>query len=381
MTPSRRFARHVPLDGLAALAIEHGVAGSVYRQVDRLDGLDTAEVRELAAIALSNRVNHTRIGRDLQYLAGVLEPSGARWLIVKGPAAAATLYTPPEQRSAGDIDVLIGPEDFEAAVVALEGAGHAVDDANWPLVRQMTAGQLHFLLPFGTVLDLHWHLLYGAEERDRFPLTTGELLQRRRPVTLADTAVFTLDRVDTLIHLCFHAANEGADRLSWISDIARASAKIEPTEWDDVVTRTTAWEMQLPVGTVLERAARQLGAPIPASVRARFAPRSWRATMAVADRLFPVAGTARSVGNPASLLARSSVQASTPMRATAAALSGVGRRALHLAQTGDVERVDLANREDSPASLLYPAEFRAEDREAYFAAILAEAETDAASTR
>jgi hypothetical protein len=372
------LARRVPLDGLTPLAVEHGVAGSVHRQIGRLDGLESTELRELAAVALSNRVNHVRIGRDLQYLAGVLAPLRAPWLVVKGPAVAATLYTPPEQRAAGDIDVLIGPDDFEAAVVALEHAGHPVDDANWPLVRRMTAGQLHFVLPLGTVLDLHWHLLYRADERRRFPLTTGEVLARRRTIAIGGTEVDTLDRVDTLVHLCFHAANEGADRLGWISDIARAAAKIELSEWDDVVARTIAWEMQLPVGTVLQRAARQLGAPVPSWVRARLAPRPWRATMSVADRLFPVAATARNVGNPASLLARSSVQANTPMGAAAAALSGVRRRALHLAHTGAVARVDLTNREDSPASLLYRAEFQAEDRDTYFAAILAEVETDAA---
>jgi hypothetical protein len=373
------LARYAHLDGLAALAIEHGVAGSVYRQIDRLDGLDSAEVRELAAVALSNRVNHARIGRDLRYLVGVLAPTGAPWLIVKGPAAAATLYSPAEQRAAGDIDVLIAPDAFEAAVDTLADAGHLVDDANWPLVRRLTAGQLHFVLPLGTVLDLHWHLLYGSDERRRFPMKTGELLARRRAVTIADTEIATLDHVDTLIHLCFHAANEGADRLCWISDIARAAAKIEPIEWDDLVRRTTEWEMQLPVGTVLQRAARQLDAPIPASVRAALAPHAWRTLMWGADRLFPVAATARRVGNPASLLARSSVQANTPMRAAAAALKGVARRAAHLAHTGEVGRVDLANREDSPASLLYRADFQAEDRDAYFAAILSEAETDLAT--
>ena len=154
--------------------------------------------------------------------------------------------------------MLIAPDAFEATVDALEHAGHPVDDANWPLVRRMTAGQLHFVLPLGTVLDLHWHLLYESGERRRFPMKTTELLERRRAVTIADTEVATLDRVDTLIHLCFHAANEGADRLCWISDITRAAGKIEPSEWSDLVRRTTAWEMQLPVGTVLQRAARQL---------------------------------------------------------------------------------------------------------------------------
>ena len=128
------------------------------------------------------------------------------------------------------------------------------------------------MLPLGTVLDLHWHLLYGSDERRRFPMKTGELLTRRRAVAIADTEVATLDRVDTLIHLCLHAANEGADRLCWISDITHAAAKIEPSEWDDLVQRTTAWEMQLPVGTVLQRAAQQLAAPVPASVRASLAP-------------------------------------------------------------------------------------------------------------
>ncbi len=368
-TPSENWRATAPLDGLADLAFEHGVAGSVHKYADLLGGLDASERQSLAAAALGNRMNHARIGRDLQYLAGVLAPLAVPWLVVKGPAAAATLYTPPEQRTAGDIDALIAPEHFAAAVEALERAGHPVNDANWPLVRSMTAGQLHMVLPLGTVLDLHWHLLYEAIERRRYPLTTGELMPRRRTVTIADTQICTLDRADTVIHLAFHAANEGADRLCWLSDITRAAAAVEPAEWDDVVSRATAWRMQLPVGTVLQRAAQQLGAAVPASVPRRLAPAPWRMMMSGADRLFPVAATPRRVGSPASLLARSSAQANTPRRATTTAISGVARRALHLAQTGDTGRVDLTNCPDSPASLLYRAGEPAADRDAYFAAI------------
>ncbi len=366
-------AHRAPLDGLADLSIEHGVVGSVYRYLDALDGLSPDDRHELGARALQNRVRHAQIGRDLRYLAEVLAPLGAPWLVVKGPAVAATLYDPPEQRSAGDIDALVAPEHFAEAVELLERAGHPVHDANWPLVRQMTAGQLHMLLPEGTVLDLHWHLLYEHAERRRYPLTTGELLERRRPVRVAGTDIFTLDPVDTTVHLCFHAANEGADRLNWLSDITRSARALHGPEWDEVVTRTRAWQMQLPVGTVLQRAAYQLGAPIPVEVTSRLLPAGWRKMMAGIDRMFPVARTPRRVGNPASLFARSSAVAGTPGRATAAAASGIARRALHLARTGTAGRVDLSNREDSPASLLYPAEYRDADRAAYFAAVGEEA--------
>jgi hypothetical protein len=366
-------ARHAsavgaPVDGLADLAIEQGVAGSVYRHLDHLPELAPTERHLLGANALRNRIDHGHIGRDLRYLDQLLKPLGAPWVIVKGPAVAATLYSPPEIRAAGDIDVLIAPADFPGAIELLERAGHPVDDANWPLVRQLTAGQLHMVLPNGTILDLHWHLLFDAAERARYPLTTTELIARRRTVAIAGIELATLDPVDTLIHLCYHAANEGADRLGWLNDVSRA-AGVTDLDWDGLVARAVRWRMQLPVGTVLQRARQQLGAPVPASVTERLMPATWRTMMTLADRMFPVATTARRVGSPASLLVKSAAVSGASARAsTAAAASGLTRRALRLAQTGDAARVD-PHRSDTPASLEYRAEFSALDRDAYFAAV------------
>ncbi len=360
-----------PLDGLADLAREHRVVGSVYRYLEQLRALSGDERRQLTVSFLQNRVAHQRIASDVQYLAQLLAPLSVPWLIVKGPAAAATLYSPPELRAAGDIDALIDPEHFAAAVELLERAGHPVDDANWPLVREMTAGQLHMTLPSGTLLDLHWHLLYEAVERRRYPVTTAELIDRRRLVTIADTELFTLDPSDTLIHLCFHAANEGADCLGWLTDITRAAA-VPALDWEAVVTRTIAWRMPLPVGTVLQRARQQLGAQVPVEVTNRLLSLPWRTMMTAVDRAFPVAATRREVGSPASLLAKSSTIAGTPVKAFGAAASGIARRILRLAQTGDTVRVDPSVQHDTPASLQFRAEFDAGDREAYFAAIGAE---------
>jgi hypothetical protein len=368
-------ARSEHLDGLAELAIEHGVAGIVYQHLGQLSALDLEVRRLLGAAVLQNRINHEHIASDVRYLAGVFEPLSAPWLIVKGPAVAATLYSPPDLRAAGDIDVLVAPEQFARAVSLLELAGHEIDDTNWPLVRRLTAGQLHVSLPNGTPLDLHWHLLFTADERLRYPLATRDLIERRRTATIAGTELLTLDPVDTLVHLCFHAANEGADRLGWLSDIARAAA-VPRLDWDAVIARTTAWRMQLPVATVLQRTAQQLGAPIPREVPAQLAPFPWRAMMTSVDRVFPVGRVPRRLGNPASLLTKSSAVAGTPVRSAAAAVSGLARRALSAAQTRDATRIDRANRGDTEASLAYKAEFNAADRDAYFAAVRAAGGTD-----
>lgn len=366
----RASAHGAALDGLAELAGEQGVAGSVYGHLAQLPDLPAPERHLLVATALRNRGDHDHIGHDLRYLDELLAPLGVPWVIVKGPAVAATLYERPEIRAAGDIDVLIAPSDFPAAVERLEAAGHPVDDANWQLVRELTAGQLHMVLPNGTFLDLHWHLLFDAAERARYPLSTTELLARRRKVSIAGVELATLDEVDTVIHLCYHAANEGADRLCWLTDVTRG-AGVAALDWDALVARTVRWRMQLPVGTVLQRARQQLGAPVPASVTERLMPATWRAMMTVADRAFPVARRARTVGNPASLLVKSAAVSGASARAsTAAAASGLTRRVLRLAQTGDATRFD-PHRSDTPASLEYRAEFSAPDREAYFAAVSA----------
>ncbi|HEV7524958.1 MAG TPA: nucleotidyltransferase family protein [Acidimicrobiia bacterium] len=364
-------ARPGALDTLPELAAEHGVIGAVFQQLGPRPELDPAVRRRLASAVLQNRLDHARIASDLNYLAGIFESLPTPWLIVKGPAVAATLYCPPELRAAGDIDVLIVPEHFAGAIELLERAGHPIDDANWPLVRRLTAGQLHIVLPGGTPLDLHWHLLFAAEERRRYRLTTEELVERARPATIAGAELLTLDPVDTLVHLCFHAANEGADRLGWLSDVARAAA-VPGLDWDEVVARATAWRMQLPVATVLQRSAQELGAPVPLDVRKRLAPFGWRALMRVADRTFPVARTPRRMGNPASLLAKSSAVAVTPARAVGSAASGLARRSLHAARTGDAARIERWD-EQRDTSLAYRAEFDERDRTAYFAAVAAEA--------
>ena len=324
------------LSELTELAREHGVAPAVYEQLGKVEDLDPLVRHQLAAANLDNRIRRQQVVSDLRYLSALFDSLGSPWLVVKGPAVAS-LYPSADIRHVGDLDVLVSPSAFERAIDILERAGHPVDDANWALIREVVAGQLHFWLPAGTSLDLHWHLLFNDFERAHFPMQTDELIARRVAVDVSGVNVMTFDPVDTLIHLCLHGATDGGDRLAGLVDIDRAVVVGNP-DWDELVARVRGWEMELPVGTMLNRTAHELGTPVPASVVADLLPATWRHSLDALDRVFPVERAARRSGNLASLLTKSSVVGSTPTTAVGAAMYGATRRLRHLARTGSAVR-------------------------------------------
>jgi hypothetical protein len=309
---------------LLRVARDHGVLPLLQRRL--ADGALAPELAEdLARRHLANRREHDVLAADLRVLAGVLDGTGAPWALVKGPVLAHGAYGDAALRQVGDLDVLVDPARFAALVGTLEAAGMPVDDRNWSFLLATGAGQLHLVLPGGSDVDLHWSLLFTRGERARYPIPTAELLARRRTVELAGLAVPTLDPADTVVHLALHAAKEGADRLGWLVDLERAIAAW-PVDWDALVARAAAWGVGLPVATVLQRAALEVGAGVPAPVLRRLAPRAWLLAAGGLDRAFPVAATTRRVGTMASLVARGAYEGGTVGGATAAVARGLGRR-------------------------------------------------------
>ena len=356
------------LTGLAELAFEHGVAAQVYASLRPLDVADAAALRMLAGASLRTREHTAQVLADLEYLATLLEAAAVPWVVVKGLAVAATLYDPPELRPAGDLDVLVAPADFARAVDALTEAGQPVDDANLLLIRRMLAGQLHFWLPAGTSLDLHWNLLFGRETRRHFVFPTEEMLERRREVALRGVSFATLDPSDTLLHLCFHAADSGGDRLGWLTDIHRSVVVGRPP-WSTVVERARAWHMPLAVGTMLLRTRHELGTPVPDPVIEDLLPPAWRTTMRWLDQAFPVAPSTRRWGTPASLLTRAASSRVTSLAAVGHAVGGITQRGRNSLRTGSLQRRDKAQVEEG--GHLHDAGGDETDRALYLAEVAA----------
>jgi hypothetical protein len=254
----------------------------------RLAGLAAVpgEVRdELTAAGARAMGHHLKTVADLRRLAGALDD--LPWVTFKGPVVAATLYARPDMRVYGDLDVLVDPAHFGEAVERLEDASFVLYDANWPMLRREMLGEVHLVAPGGTLVDFHWHLVNIRRERERVALSTAAALARRRDVVVSGGTVPTLSAEDTLVHLCWHAAAGGGDRLGWLLDIAAALAApgLDP---DVLARRAVETRTRRAVAVMLSR-ARLVGADVPRPILRRLVPSGLFLTVdAAARRLHPI---------------------------------------------------------------------------------------------
>lgn len=289
---------------LAETAIYQGVAPLVQSAIhrDRQDPRPIAALDDWIILATGTAL---RAYSDLSLAASTLNASGHPWAVLKGAALANTFYDDPFQRLFSDVDLLVSPAHIEEITHVLVAAGGRAIDKNWSLMAKDRRGQVHLRLPSGTLLDLHWSLLNSGQVRDRFTISTDELLGRRGSTTTPiGTAIPVLGEVDQLAHVALHAALSGGHRLSWLVDVDRL-VRGGFSDWDDLVAVATNWRGRAAIGAVLLRAQRVLGVPVPTSVTAALATRRTSILVSGLDHLAPT-GTARH--DPGSALVMSSLR-------------------------------------------------------------------------
>lgn len=270
---------------LAELAIWHRVPGYAWRFLQQYGLGDTAGGAWCRAAARDAVARHLRATTDAAAVAKALSQAGIVGGVVKGPILTATLYPRPELRWYADLDVLVAPKYFAAALASLEGAGFRLYDVGWRLLHAAQAGEIHLIAPAGSVVDLHWSLIGNPRLREHMRLSVEDLLQPGRDVNVGGTAVRTLSRIDTLVHVAVHAAGSGADRLGWLVDVVQAARGIEARNAAD---RAREWGLPAAFGTAFCRAARCLRQPMPRELTNGLMGYPWRMATAVIDYISPV---------------------------------------------------------------------------------------------
>jgi hypothetical protein len=202
---------------------------------------------------------------------------------MKGPVVAALLYPDVGDRSYGDLDLLVDRRDFAQALRILEDLGYEHTIRNWALAEEMLAGQV-VMTSQSVHVDLHWHLHYSSQDRRPFALDPEAMIERSRRVAVSGLTVPTLDPVDTLLTLAFHAARSDGHRLIWLKDVERAVAVEEP-DLDELARRCHEYRCAPPVGLILGRARTVLDAKIPDELIQAMTPVALRVTDRLATAL------------------------------------------------------------------------------------------------
>ena len=281
---AHEMVRHVPSADLLDAATYHGVSGHLWRALEEVSEAPEPLRQELRARYDAAVRHHLAVTWELRRLTPVLDGSGARWAVVKGPALVDLVYGDAGRRSYADLDVLVEPGRFDAVLDALRGAGMEPLDRNWRVIRRSMRGELHFALPSGLPLDLHWHLVNMY--RGSIDIDTAAMLARAVRRQFAGVEAPVLEPTDALIHLALHGTLSGADRLMWMQDIAMAVRR-QPPDWGALVERAEAWHIEAPVGFMLRRTRRVLGAPIPADASDALVGSRYLALASTVERLSP----------------------------------------------------------------------------------------------
>jgi hypothetical protein len=253
---------------VAELARRHGVEAWLAACAPQGAGLEPLRAQRPRFLAAQARTVAV-----LGELGEILAALGCPWAVLKGPALAYTVYPRPDLRHSVDLDLLVPPGRFGDVLAGLAAGGFTLLDRNWPVIAELTPGELRVQASREVLIDLHWTVVNDAALRRRVRIPTTPLLDRAR--RLEPLGFPALCEVDQLVHLGIHGALSGANRLAWLLDAHLAAGRIR--DWDAVVSAAHLMDAGRMLAVVLVRAARLWPTPVPSSALRRLAGGSgWR---------------------------------------------------------------------------------------------------------
>jgi len=219
---------------------------------------------------LGSVVRAVRTERQLFELHQAFRQKGLRFLVMRGPALACSIYPEPGLRPGTDLDLLLPREEVSAAREVLENEGYRC------LSKRFEAGEsffreeefVHRGKPGERVpIDLHWtpwELYHFFENPPGEKLE--DLFARAFKVESSGLTFETFDPVDALIQTVVHIAliHRRDARLIWVVDVALLAGMLSNSEdWEVLQNRSVAWNGRLALERCLRMAQAWTGLRLP----------------------------------------------------------------------------------------------------------------------
>lgn len=268
-------AADVDWERLVTLAIDQGIAGPVWRALQRAGApLPTDLAARLAGIAAFSDFRLLEVHRLLERTVANLSAHGIPVVLVKGAALGACVYAEPGDRNMGDLDLLVPIERARDAVVVAAEADWSVEAVE----RRAALYEGHHHLPAMTdtlgldiQLELHTDILPAGHP---FHFGADAMRSRATERTLGATTVLVPSLEDLLVHACVHLGWSHEMRIGgWrtFRDVSEIVANPE-FSWqrflaiaeDRTIAPSCYWTLRL--------AARLCGTPVPGDVFAKLRP-------------------------------------------------------------------------------------------------------------
>jgi len=224
--------------GVLECALNHGLAGLLYRAVANANFISPAALQPIRTAALAQTSRSCRLSAELLEILATFRNLDIEALVLKGPAVAVRFYRHISLREFCDLDILVHPADVDRASLVLEQRGYRTTPRTAAIDELSRKGQHHFIFfrdEDNAEVELHWALNSYLE---RAPLEGTGLWSRIHSVLLWDQPLPSLGIEDTLLFLCVHGFKHRWSRLNWLTDIAYILRSKEQIDWDALVLRS-----------------------------------------------------------------------------------------------------------------------------------------------
>lgn len=192
-----------------------------------------------------------------------LAHAGVKAVVLKGLALAHLYYPRRSLRPMADVDLLVGPEAWDAARRVVEELGWS-RRAPEPASRRAHLHAETFTLAGEIELDLHAHALLESCA----PRADDGFFERSVPFAIDTTRAFTLSPADHLLTVCVHGIRfSRVPAVQWAADAALVVRGAgDAMGWGTLVAEARTRDLALPVSTALRFLARELEVAVPADV-------------------------------------------------------------------------------------------------------------------
>ena len=255
--------------GVERLAGWHGLSPLLYHHLSNVS-FDSVPADVLARLRDDFLLNSRRSVVQIGELLGVLEvlrTHGIPAIPYKGPIASAALYENPAYRVAGDLDILVRPDDASAARRALESAGYRsvipLSPQQDSVYRRHAVGYSLISPHHSTIVDLQWEL---SPKRFTFRPPVESFWSRLAPIEFRGTPVDTFCPRDTLVVLCLHGSKHVWESLKWLVDVAELVRRHPDLDYEGAFADSDSAGCRRVVNLGLLLAARHLQAPVPSEL-------------------------------------------------------------------------------------------------------------------
>lgn len=208
-------------DRLIQTVARHRVAPQVHRALTeagvRLPPDTATRLAQMAGQAARRSLN---LARESLFLQSTFDKAGLDATFVKGSALALLMHRDVGMKDSWDIDLLVRPDQVDAACDLLIAEGYVLDypkGLSSDAFRrfQDVAKECVFFHPARNIyLELHWRLVDNPHE------LSGLDLRQTQSVVLGSGKLQTLADPELFAYLCVHGTRHSWSRLKWIADVA-----------------------------------------------------------------------------------------------------------------------------------------------------------------